>query len=118
MGNPTLIKNYVAEGAISACRIVKFGTFDGQVKQAAAKTDLLVGVNEALPVVDGERVDVVHAGITDIEFGGTVSHGAPVTADAQGRAIAAAAGDRVIGMAIHNAAAGDIAPVLLTPGAA
>ena len=72
MGNPTLIKNYTAEGDIAAYRIVKFGAADGGVAQAAASTDLVIGVNAELPVVAGERVDVVRAGLADVEFGGTV----------------------------------------------
>ena len=86
MGNPTLIKNYTAEGDIAAYRIVKFGAADGGVAQAAASTDLVIGVNAELPVVAGERVDVVRAGLADVEFGGTVARGQPVAADADGKA--------------------------------
>ena len=55
-----------------------------------------------------------------MEFGGTVARGAPVTADASGKAVAAApaAGSnvRIIGFAEVSAVAGDIAPVLIAPG--
>jgi hypothetical protein len=120
MGNPTLIKNYTAEGDIAACRIVKFGSADGQVLQAAASIDRIVGVNEALPVAAGERVDVIRTGIADVEFGGNVTRGQPVTADANGKAIyanpAAGVNANIIGFAEINAASGDIAPVLLACG--
>ena len=120
MGNPTLTKNYTAEGAIAAHRIVKFGAADGGVAQAAASTDLVIGVNEALPVVAGERVDVIRAGIADVEFGGNVTRGQPVTADADGKAVVAApaagVNAHIVGFAEVSTVAGDIAPVMLARG--
>ena len=120
MGNPTLTKNYTAEGAIAAHRIVKFGAADGGVAQAAARTDLVIGVNEALPVAAGERVDVIRAGIADVEFGGNVTRGQPVTADADGKAVVAApaagVNAHIVGFAEVSAVAGDIAPVTLARG--
>lgn len=87
---------------------------------AAASTDLVIGVNEALPVVAGERVDVIRAGIADVEFGGNVTRGQPVTADADGKAVAAApaagVNAHIVGFAEVSAVAGDIAPVMLTRG--
>jgi hypothetical protein len=68
----------------------------------------------------GERTDIVHTGIADVEFGGTVTRGGPVTSDANGRAVAAApaAGSnvRIIGFAVNSQVSGDIGPVLLEPG--
>lgn len=120
MGNHVLNKNGTAEGAIGAFRIVKFGAADGDVLQAAAATDALVGVTDGLPVVAGERVDIVKAGIAPVEFGGNVTRGGPVTADADGKAVAAApaagANVRIIGFAEVSAVAGDIADVLIAPG--
>ncbi len=120
MGNPTLTKNYTAEGAIAAHRIVKFGAADGGVAQAAASADLVIGVNEALPVVAGERVDVIRAGIADVEFGGNVTRGQPVTADVDGKAVVAApaagVNAHIVGFAEVSAVAGDIAPVTLARG--
>jgi hypothetical protein len=115
MANPTLIKNYTAEAAIGANRIVKFGATDYNVLQSAAADELLIGVNENLPVEAGERVDVIRAGLASVEFGGAVARGQPVTSDANGKAVAAAAGDSVIGIAETTSIAGDIAPVLLVP---
>ena len=56
------------------------------------------------------------AGIADIEFGGNVARGALLTADADGKAVTAADGNRVIGIAEVSGAAGDIGQVLLAPG--
>lgn len=120
MANPTLIKQGVAEGAIPAYRIVKPGGTDTGYALATAAADALCGVSESVPATSGERLDVVKTGIADVEFGGQVSRGQPVTSDASGKAVAAApaAGSnvRIIGFAEASAVAGDISPVLLAPG--
>lgn len=120
MASTLLNRNYTAGAAIAAFRIVKAGANDGEVLQAAAATDALMGVCESVGPASGERCDVVHVGIADIEFGGVVTRGGPVTADANGKAVAAApaAGSnvRIIGFAQVSAVAGDISPVLLSPG--
>lgn len=115
MANETLIKQYVAGAAIAACRIVKFDTTDGTVIQAAAAADLSVGVCGAVGPASGERVDVVQAGIAEVEFAGVVARGALVTSDASGKGVAAASTNRAIGIALVTTAAGDIAPVLIAP---
>ncbi|MCE7915414.1 MAG: DUF2190 domain-containing protein [Nitrosomonas sp. PRO4] len=119
MANLILAKNYTAGGAISPFRIVKMGSNDGEVVQAAAATDLLMGVTGELGPASGERVDIQKIGIARIEFGGTVTRGNPVTADASGKAVAAApaagANVRIIGFAEVSAVSGDIADVLLAP---
>ena len=120
MSNPGLIKNQNAESDIAACRIVKAGASDGGVTLATAATDAIMGVNETISVKNGERIDVIKTGIADIEFGGAVTRGQPVTSDATGRAVVAApaanANVRIIGFAEVSAVAGDIAPVMLSLG--
>lgn len=120
MGTPTLTRTYTAGGAISPYRIVKPGSNDGEVVQAAAATDALMGVTGAVGPASGERVDIIKSGVVPIEFGGTVTRGGPVTADASGKAVAAAPGAgsnvRVIGYAEVSAVSGDIADVLIAPG--
>lgn len=120
MRNEILNKNYTAEGAIPAYRIVKFGAVDGGVLVAAAATDKLIGVNGRIPfAVAGDRGDICRIGICDVEFGGTVASGDPLTSDATGRAIVAvpAAGSnaRVIGFAEVAGVVGDIGSVYLSP---
>lgn len=121
MANPSLIKSLVAEAAVNPYRIVKFGTADGKVLQGAAATDSLVGIADNLgQATVGNRVDVILTGVADVEFGGSVTRGGEVTADADGKAVAAApaagANNRIIGIAMVSASAGDIAPVLVCPG--
>lgn len=119
MANPELTKSFVAEAAINPYRIVKFGTADGQVVQGAAATDSLIGVAASLgqATTVGDRVDVVLEGIALVEFGGAVTRGAQVTADANGKAVAAApvagSNNRIIGVAMVSAVAGDIADILI-----
>lgn len=113
MANEMLLRNFIAGAAIAAFRIVKFGAADGEVIQAAAAADLSCGVCGAVAPAAGERVDIVQAGVANVEFGGTVARGALVTADANGKGVAAASTNRAIGIAQISAVAGDIAPVLI-----
>lgn len=109
-----LIKAYTAGAAVSKRRIVKMGAADGAVIQAAAGTDLLIGVSLDLDAASGERVDTVIAnGIVEVDAAGTITRGQGVTADADGKAVAAAAGDYAIGDAEVSAVAGDVMTVIL-----
>ncbi len=120
MGKPILTAAFVAESTVTKCRIVKPGTADGSVIQStAAATDAQFGIVGALDGDAGKRVDIVVNGIAEVEFGGTVTRGALVCSDANGKAVAAgpAAGSnqRIIGVAMVSAVAGDIGDVLLAP---
>lgn len=120
MSNPTLMKNFLAEAAIPAYRLVKLGTADGKVTTAVAATDLIVGpIMDVSPAI-GERVDVVMVGIAYIEAGAAITRGSLVTSDSVGRCVTAApaagANNRCIGVAVEAAtAAGDIITVQISP---
>ncbi len=122
MANPGLVKSMVAEAAVLPYRVVKFGTADGQVIQAAAAADALVGVADNLgQSTAGHRVDVVLDGIAEAEVGAGVTRGALLSADSSGRVIAATAAAganvRVIGVAMASATnAGEIIPIAVQPG--
>lgn len=119
MANPNLIKNYTAESAVTKFRILCWGASDGAVKHATAATDKIIGVAEAFGAAAGERVDAVRSGIADVEYGGTVTRGDALTADAQGRAVVAtpAAGSnaRIVGYAEVSGVLGDIGSVNVDP---
>lgn len=119
MSNNGLTKNYVAEGAISAYRIVKVGAADYGVLAAAAVSDKLIGITTEIDAASGERVDVIHEGIADLKIGGTVARGDFITTDAsaQGVTAAPAAGtnNQIIGKALISGVSGDIIPVLISP---
>jgi len=118
--NPTLTKSFVAEAAVTKRRIVKVGAADGQVLQAAAVGDAMFGVAADLDAATGERVDVHLAGLVEVELGGTVARGDPLTSDGTGRGVAAApaagVNNRIVGFAMVSGVVGDIGAALLAPG--
>lgn len=124
MSTPKLVKSYVAEAAVLPYRVVKFGTAEGQVIQAAAAADACIGIaSEIGQATVGGRIDVTHEGVQEAEAGAAVARGALLMSDASGRVITgtAAAGTNygVIGRALAAAgAAGEIIPVLLAVGQA
>lgn len=107
-----LVKNYVAGAAVTAGRIVKHGTSGELMIHAAANTDKSVGVADA-DAESGGRLDVVLTGTVDVCYGGTVARGDLLTSDASGKAVVAASGNRVIGVAMASGVANDIGEVLL-----
>lgn len=116
MARMVLNTNGTAEAAIAAFTIVKPGATDGSWVPAAAATDLACGVAGELAVASGERVDVARVGVADVLYGAAVTRGQKLTADAQGRAIPAAAGNHVIGTAEVTGVAGDVGSLLIAPG--
>ncbi len=115
MRNHDFNKSFLAEGAIAAHRLVKFGTADDAIVIAAAGADAIIGVND-LAVAQGEVASVVMGGVAIVEYGGTVTRGALLTSDASGRAVAAATTNRVIGVAMVSGVVGDLGSVLLSAG--
>jgi hypothetical protein len=104
-------KNYVVQGNIPPHRIVKFGSVDRSVVLARDPNDSAIGVTGRYKgnAVAGERVDVIRDGLCEVEYGGTVTRGQALTADANGKAIAATVtGARIVGYAEESAIAGDI----------
>lgn len=121
MPKPILTENLEAGAAISPYRIVKHGAADGAVIQGAAATDALMGVADALGAAAAtDRVDVITAGVAEVELGGTVTRGGLLTSDANGKGVAAApaagVNNRVIGIARVSGVSGDIIDVQLCPG--
>jgi folate-dependent tRNA-U54 methylase TrmFO/GidA len=117
MSNPGLIKSKRVEGDVNPYRFVKHGSADGVVAQGAAATDALCGVSHNVGAEDGGIVDVIKSDITEIEYGGTVAAGDPLTSDAEGKAIkATVSGSRVGGYAEVSAVAGDIADMYINLG--
>ncbi len=139
MNNPALIKNFKAEAAIAAYRIVKFGADDSSVLQSAAATDSMFGVCGPLAGELGKRVDITLTGVAEVEYGAAVTRGDRLTADASGRAIpvtrhthtentaaayaqnattGAGTGSVIIGIAMVSGVLGDIGSVNIVPSLA
>lgn len=119
--NPLLTKAFTAEAPVAPRRIVKHGAGDRVVLQAAAADDAAFGVSgNVRSVAAGDVLDVHLAGVVEVDFGGAVTRGALLTADANGRAVvvapAADTNDRVVGVAMESGANGDCGLILLTPG--
>lgn len=107
-----LIKSFRAGAAIVQHRIGKHGAADAAALQAAAATDAILGVHGSLDAATGDVTDFVVSGYATVEYGGTVTRGAALTSDAQGRAIVATAtGQRIVGFAVLAGVVGDLGTV-------
>lgn len=89
------------------------------INKATAATDEMIGILQDKPAAAGRVGTVRVGGLSKLESGGTISAGAPVTSDANGKGVASApssANESIIGWAIEAAVSGDIFTVLLGPG--
>lgn len=120
MNIPGLITPFTATAAIGKYLIAAHGAADGTAVQADDGSTMMVGVTTDIPAAAGETVDVVRSGPASVTFGGNVTRGNPLTADANGRAIAVAlpaeADTFIVGYAEVSGVAGDIASALIAPG--
>lgn len=109
-----LTKTGLATAAIATqYLIVKFGADENHISQAAGATDALIGVIQHAATAAEQEVEVQLNGISNVKAGGVIALGAPVTADAAGKAVTATTGQNILGYACKAAAAGDIIPVLI-----
>lgn len=111
---------YTATTAVAGRRIVKHGAADGAAVQATASTEAYVGVSAPMGADAGQVLDVIEHGQAEIEYGGNVARGDPLTADANGKAVKAAPGAdvvaQVVGYARISGVAGDHGSVALSRG--
>lgn len=111
---PAFTRAYEASADIAGLRIVAFSDVgaSSKIAQAASSTAPSFGVSDAMGADLGGMCDVHLAGLVSVELGATVTAGAPLMADASGRAItavgAAATTRRVIGFANEPGVVGDI----------
>lgn len=102
-------KTFIAAVDIPAFRLVKFAEDDNTVTLATSGTDNIIGVNANVDVKKGNTIDVTTLGIEKVQYGGTVAHGASITAGTEGKAVAAKAGDNIAGFTLVSAVDNDIA---------
>lgn len=123
-GEQLLIKNYVAGAALVGNRFVQPDATDGQVvyaddgDAAFGITDRVgspPSVTDAVGAAEGDRVDVVHVGITDLELGGTVAFGEYIEPSTDGVGVAWSAGAPGA-LALESGDDGDIITVLVLIG--
>ncbi len=117
---PSFIKSFPAGADVDGQRIVKFSGTDNEVVAGAANTDALIGVSDTLGADAGDMLDVIQGGWGNVQAGGNLSAGDPITADANGKAVAAAPVAstvvRYVGFVMVDAVDGDIVPFLFAPG--
>lgn len=123
MGRTTtgLIKSLEATVAVPKRRLVTFGAADGTGVLATGGAAYIRGVSGDIDTAIGERISVQMSGnVAEVEYGGTVARGDPLTSDATGRAITAApaAGANVfiVGYAEVSGVVGTIGTVDVAPG--
>src|SRR5690606_165407 len=118
MNNPGLIKSLLAAAVILPHRIVKFGTDDAHIVQAAAATDASIGVSPLGADAIGQVCDFATEGLATVEYGGPVTRGALLTYDANRCAVATTTGGaRIIGIAMVSGVLGDLGSVKIAPSA-
>lgn len=121
MSIPTFIRSYVCSAAIAPFLIVKFSDAanSSKIAAAAAATDPLWGVSDAMGGVQDGPCDVILSGLGEVTLGGTVSAGDPLTSDADGKAVkcVGAAGEvrRIVGFAEQPGVAGDRIQARISP---
>lgn len=106
-GNYVLDKGYDAEAAITKFRAVKLGTAAESVTPCTVLGESGIGISQfgvtAGELAKGKGASVRQEGITEWEAGGVIAKGVDVTVAADGRCAAAAAGQRVWGVALQAA---------------
>ena len=112
----TIVRQSAEEIADVRNLIMKFAE-DGKVALATAGTDIPVGIalieagyndisgKESGKVAAGDDVDILIKDIGVVLAGGTIKEGQEVTAGAGGKAVVAATGNYVLGIALGNAEA-------------
>jgi len=120
MGKTTngLIKPLTATAAVAARRFVKAGAADGTGVTATDATATILGVSADIDTDVGERISCQMVGnIAEIVYGGPVTRGDKLTADAQGRAVTTTTtGANYGGTAEVSGVLGDIGTVIVAPG--
>ncbi len=106
-GNFVLDKGYDADAALTKFRAVKMGAAEESVAPVAASTDVAIGIVQfdvtSQDITNKRGASVRLAGISEMEASAAITRGAMVSISANGRAKAAATGERVIGIALQAA---------------
>lgn len=111
------IESRRAAADVEPYRIAAYDDAEGEFKQAAGPDEApLMGVTGSLGAVEGTVCDVIRSGPTELEYGGAVTFGALLTADADGRAVAAEPGEAYIARADETGDAGTIGRVFIERG--
>ncbi len=116
MNIPVLTTAHKVEATVLPRQLVTRGTVDDEIVPAADGSKLIIGVTTIIGSTIGEAADVIRYGLAPVKYGADVTVDQPLTADADGRAIPAAAGDFYIGFAEYAGAEDDLGSVWIAPG--
>ena len=104
-------KTFTPQADIPAGTIVKLGTLANTIVAAASATDLSIGIINA-NAKSGFDIDVrlrTASGTSSVKLGGTVTLGAPLTANASGLAIVATTTlQQILGYALEAGVSGAV----------
>lgn len=116
------VENLRAGGTIRPHRFVKFGATENTLLECDAG-EAAIGIADrigsppsvpaAIQAVEGERLDYVLIGITDLELGGAVDQGEYLVSDADGKGVAYAGSGWVGARALEGGVSGDLVRVKL-----
>lgn len=115
---PTLSIAQEAAATVTGFRVVRMTGTGTLVGHANGNTAAIIGVADRVGAEAGRMCDVHMDGTEDVQLGGTAAAGAPLTANADGCAVAstAGAGRRIVGFALGPGLSGDIIKVRVAPG--
>ncbi|MDU7803808.1 MAG: hypothetical protein E7J62_04090 [Serratia marcescens] len=116
MNIPVLTTAHKVEAVVLPRQLVTRGTVADEIMPAADGSKLIIGVTTIIGSSIGEAADVIRYGLAPVKYGADVTVDQPLTADADGRAIPAAAGDFYIGFAEYAGAEDDLGSVWIAPG--
>lgn len=116
MPNTRLVKTYPAQGDLPPYRIVA-PALSTSVVLASDPLAPLLGTTDQLGKKPNGTADIYLSDLPEVELGGVVATGDPLTADDQGRAIKATiSGQRIIGFAMGAGTEGVIITYQFAPG--
>lgn len=110
--NPGHTITRIAAGPIGEFRFVKADGTQAGAGEAA------IGVTLTAAAAAGASLTVVTGGSAPVIAGGAIAVGDPIASDAQGRAVPAAAGNVIIGVALESASPDQPVEVLIGAPAA
>ncbi len=113
---PTFIKGYRADTVIAPYRFLAYSPDAGGVIQSTNAADAKMGLSDSLGADEGQQADVIRQGIGEVEYAANIAPGDPLTSDADGKAVVAAAGDPYSARAEEEGTAGVIGHVWLEAG--
>ncbi|MFG0742911.1 hypothetical protein [Providencia sp. TYF-12] len=117
MNLPGIVTTYLSTQAIGQYSLVVFNKDDSRhIDPAVDGKAFILGVTTLLESDEKMPTDVIRSGFADVMYGADVKAGDPLTANAEGWAVPAAAGDFIVGYAEESGAEGDIGSVWIAVG--